>query len=155
MWYNYNNEDKFRVKINTTQPKGEQNVKRNRSTPATHRQQPRAQQPPRPRARDTFSCVVDDTAPNVMPFTPPPYYTAVNPCHSRQERDSGGEPYTQLQHDRKGRAYKTRSSYSPLAAPRIRKNAPATGLFALQRPPLQRRSPPALFRGKLSPHSGY
>ena len=41
-------------------------MKRNRSIPAT-----RAQQPPRPRARDTFSCVVDDTAPNVMPFTPP------------------------------------------------------------------------------------
>ena len=46
-------------------------MKRKRSTPTTHRQQPRAQQPPRPRARDTFSCVVDDTALNMMPFTPP------------------------------------------------------------------------------------
>ena len=44
---------------------------RKRSTPTTHLRQPRAQQPPRPRARDTFSCVVDDTAPNVIPFTPP------------------------------------------------------------------------------------
>ena len=46
-------------------------MKHNCCTPATHRQQPRAQQPPRPRARDTFSCVVDDTALNMMPFTPP------------------------------------------------------------------------------------
>ena len=111
MWYNYNNQDAFRAKINTTQPKGEQNVKHNCCTPAT-----RAQQPPRPRARDTFSCVVDDNRAECDAVYPPPYYTAVNPCHSRQERDSGGELYTQLQHDRKGRARKTRSSYSLLAA---------------------------------------
>ena len=74
MWYNYNNQDAFRAKINTTQPKGEQNVKHNCCTPAT-----RAQQPPRPRARDTFSCVVDDTALNVMPFTPPHTIQSLTP----------------------------------------------------------------------------
>ena len=47
-------------------------MKRNCSTVDTHLRQPRAQQPLRPRACDTFACVVDDTALNVMPFTPPP-----------------------------------------------------------------------------------
>ena len=49
-------------------------MKHNCCTPAT-----RAQQPPRPRACDTFSCVVDDTALNVMPFTPPPTTQPLTP----------------------------------------------------------------------------
>ena len=46
-------------------------MKHNCCTPATHRQQPRAQQPPRPRARDTFSCVVDDNRAECDAVYPP------------------------------------------------------------------------------------
>ena len=46
--------------------------------------------PPWLRAMSAFTRPVDTTAP-ALEITPPPYYTAVNPCHSRQERARGRE----------------------------------------------------------------
>ena len=47
-------------------------------------------QPRRLRALSPFARPVDETAPKIIRFTPPPSYTAVNYYHSRQEADAGG-----------------------------------------------------------------
>ena len=48
------------------------------------------EQPPRLRAQDTFAFSVDSTSLKMIPTVyPPPSYTAVNPCRSRQEGELG------------------------------------------------------------------
>ena len=138
---------------------------------ATSFRMPDAQLPPRLRARHTFALSVDETALNVIRFTPPHAIRPLTPVTLGRKPHWGGATGIRtpapIAPTMKTRAHSPRATrftrepiapWTPLAtAPsRLRRRTPK-GLFALH-PTFSSRahqSLPALFRGRFYPHFDY